>query len=82
MLRSIELQGIASQVSNETTLVITALEEAAGVVPCDYENLETHALAAISILKTNLARLEELEDALGNDFPLERDAEGAANADD
>ena len=75
-MRSIELQGIASQVLNETTLVTTALEEAAGVVPCDYENLETHVMAATSILKTNLARLEELADALGNDFPLERDAEG------
>ena len=78
MLRSIELQGVASQVRNETALVVTALREAVGVVPCDYENLETHALAAIGILETNLARLGELEDALGNDFPMECDAEGAA----
>ena len=79
MLRSIELQGIATQVRNETTLTVSALKEAADVVPSDYANLETHALAAIGILETNLARLGELEDALGNDFPLERGAEGGGS---
>ena len=78
MLKSIELQGVAMQAQSETALVVTALEAAAGVVPCDYENLESHVAAAVSILKANVERLGELADALVDDFLSEDDEEGVA----
>lgn len=76
-MRSCELQGIATSAHVELTLVVTALEEAAGVVPSDYENLEAHVYGAVSVLKTSLARLEELENALG-DCRCDYEAEGVA----
>ena len=78
MLRSIELQATATTARQEIALVISALYEAVNIAPSDYDNLETHVYGAVSILEKNVGRLIELERALGNDFPLERDAEGVA----
>ena len=61
----LELQAIATQVRQELALAITGLEESLFVEPNDYENLETHAFGTVSIMKTNLERLEQLEQALG-----------------
>lgn len=77
MLRSIELQSIATQVRQELALAITGLEESLYVVPCDYENLETHAFGAVSVMKTNIERMKGLENALG-EFPSPDDTEGVA----
>lgn len=65
MLRSVELQSISGQVRQELTLTITALEEAAYFNMDRYEEQMAHVFGAVSILKSNLARVEELDRALG-----------------
>ena len=77
MLRSIGLQTIATTTRQEIALVITALYEAVNVTPNDYENLETHVYAAISILESNSERLIKIERALG-ECHCSDDAEGVA----
>ena len=77
MLRSIQLQSMATRTRQEIALIISALYEATNVTPMDYDHLETHVCAAIGILEANEERLTELERALGECHCAEG-AEGVA----
>ena len=70
-MRSIELQTLVTDTRQDTELLITVLNTAPEEYPLDYDKLQAHVCAAVRMLERHREKLAEVENALGNDFPLD-----------